>query len=88
MASAVHIPESSIHDVKSLLDLARKGTVFVDTEEESFQIIRQRKARTVAEILADPTIKWSGAVPDENFAKDLEDIIAERKLPWRDPWAE
>jgi hypothetical protein len=88
MASAVHIPESVVSDVNPLLDMAKEGAVVIERGGESYQLTRQPLGRTAAEILADPTIKWSNAVPDENWARDLEEIIASRKLPERDPWAE
>jgi hypothetical protein len=87
MASAVHIPEADVLDVKTLLDMANEGAVFVERGGVAYQVARQ-PGRTAAEILADPTIQWSDAVPDEDWGRDLEEIIAQRKLPERDPWAE
>jgi hypothetical protein len=87
MASAVHIPESVVSDVNPLLDMATEGAVTIERGGRSYRLILQ-PGRAAAEILTDPTIKWSNAVPDENWGRDLEEIIASRKLPERDPWAE
>jgi hypothetical protein len=89
MASAVHIPESVVIDVNPLLDMAKEGAVTIERGGESYQLIRQPLGRTAAEILADPTIKWSDATLVEDWSKDLQEIIALRKTdPYRDPWAE
>jgi hypothetical protein len=87
MATAVHIPEADVRDVKTLLDMANEGAVVVERDGVAYQVARQ-SGRTAAEILGDPTIPWSDAVPDEDWGQDLEEIIAQRKLPERDPWAE
>jgi len=88
MATAVHIPVSEVRDVKTLLDMANEGAVVVERGGESYQITR-RSGRTATEILAlmkdDP--KANVAV-DEDWAKDMEEIIARRHSePDRDPWA-
>jgi hypothetical protein len=87
MATAVHIPEGDVLDVKSLLDMANDCAVIVERGGVAYQVLRQ-PGKIAAEILADPTIQWSDAVPDEDWGRDLEEIIAWRKLPERDPWAE
>jgi hypothetical protein len=89
MASAVHIPISELPaETKTLIDRVLMGEeIVVDADGAAVRLSRSF-GRTAPEILADPTIKWSNAVPDENWARDLEEIIASRKLPERDPWAE
>jgi hypothetical protein len=87
MASAVHIPESVVSDINPLLDMAKEGTVTIERGGESFQLVRQH-GRPLSEILADPAIQWSNAVPDDQWGRDLEEIIASRKVPGYDPWAE
>jgi len=87
MASAVHIPESVVSDINPLLDMAKEGTVTIKRGGESFQLVRTT-VRPLSEILADPTIQWSNAVPDDQWGRDLEEIIASRKVTGYDPWAE
>ena len=88
MASAVHIPFDELPAAaRELLERAgENGELFIDGPGTGFKISKL-PGRTVADILADPSIKWSGATVDEAWSKDLEDIIASRKLD-RDPWAE
>jgi len=85
MATAVHIPlEELSPDAQALLERAQSGDdIFVDGKGVGYKISRL-PGRTAAEILADPTIQWSDTVPDEDWGKDLEEIIAWRKLPERD----
>jgi hypothetical protein len=89
VATAVHIPISELSaEMKDLVERARVGEeVVFDVDGVRLQLVR-RFARTAEEVLADPSIRWSDVVPDEEFANDLEAIVAERKLPERDPWAE
>jgi len=88
MAAATHIPISELSpETKSLVNRVLVGEeIVVDADGAAVRLSRSHSS-TLSEILADPNFKWSCAIPDENFAKDLEDIVAERKLPWRDPWA-
>ena len=89
MATAVHIPIGELSpEMKDLVERARVGEeVVFDVDGVRLQLVR-KFARTAAEVLADPSIRWSNVVPDERFASDLEAIVAARKLPERDPWAE
>ena len=86
MSAIVHIAESDIRDLKSLLDMARKGAVVVDSEGETFQIVRQ-PGRTLTEIFSNPRLIEAMEALDEDWSKDMEEIIALRKTePYRDPW--
>jgi hypothetical protein len=87
MAAALHIPESEVSDVKSLLDMASHGAVIVERDGVSYQVVRQ-PGRTAAEILADPTIPWSDVTLDDEFGQDLEAIRSENRKTDRDPWQE
>jgi len=84
--ATTHIPESDVRDVKSLLDLATEGAVIIDRGGESFHLVRQ-PGRTVAEIFSNPKLAEAIEALDEDWSKDLEEIIALRKTePYRDPW--
>jgi len=89
MASAVHIPISELSpEIKSLVDRALMGEEIVFDADGVAVTLSRSYGRTAAKIFADPSIQWSNAVPDEKWTEDLEAIIALRKLPERDPWAE
>jgi len=89
MASAVHIPVSKLSpETKSLVDRALRGEEIVFDGDGATARLSRAYGRSIAEILADPSIQWSDAVPDEGWAQDLQEIIAARKIPERDPWAE
>ena len=89
MASAVHIPISELSpEMKSLVDRALRGEEIVFDADGIAVRLARSYGRSTAEILADPSIAWSDAVPDDTWGADLEAIIASRKLPERDPWAE
>lgn len=89
MATAVHIPITDLPlETKTLINRVLMGEeIVVDADGAAVRLSRS-SARTVADILADPQIHWSDAVPDADWGRDLEDIIVSRKLPERDPWAE
>jgi hypothetical protein len=86
MASVVHISEAGLSDAKSLLELARGAeAVIIDGDGESFRLSLE-PGRTVAEILRDTGIFEKMNALDEDWSKDLEEIIASRKNE-PDPWA-
>ena len=90
MATAIHIPIADLApDAKSLVDRVLSGEdIVVDADGATVRISRI-VGRTAAEILADPAIRWSTETLDEDWAKDLQEIIAMRHtVPDRDPWAE
>jgi hypothetical protein len=87
MGAVVHIPVSELKDAKSLLDLARQGeAVIIDGDGESFRLFR-RPGRTAAEIFSDPKLLEAIEGLDEDWSKDMEEILALRKTEVvRDPW--
>ena len=90
MATAVHIPiEELSAETRALLDRAEAaGDIFVDGKGVGFKISRL-PGRTAAEAL--DLIKNSPTADvevDEDWAKDMAEIIALRKTDsYRDPWA-
>ncbi|HEY5330865.1 MAG TPA: hypothetical protein VIJ79_13340 [Acidobacteriaceae bacterium] len=87
MGTVVHISESELRDAKSLLELARQGeAVIIDGDGESFRLFR-RPGRTAAEIFSNPKLLEAIEGLDDDWAKDMEEILALRKTEVeRDPW--
>jgi hypothetical protein len=89
MATAVHIPiEELSAETRAFIERAETASdIVVDSAGERFRISRI-PSRTLSEVLSDPTITWSNAIPDKEWGKDLEEIIALRKQEISDPWTE
>ncbi len=86
MSSTVHIQESALSDAKSLLDLARHGdAVIIDGQGVSFRLAKQ-SGRTASEALAMLHSPAADVALDEDWSKDMEEIIAMRRDE-PDPWA-
>jgi hypothetical protein len=87
MASAVHIPISELPpEMKSILDRALLGeTIVFDGDGKSLRLTPVGK--TIAEILANEKLWAAADALDEDWSKDLEEVVALRKIEVTpDPW--
>jgi hypothetical protein len=87
-SSAVHIPiEDLSAETRALLERVNEsGDIFIDGHI-GYRISRL-PGRRLSEILSDPSIFWSNVTQDDQWSNDMEEIVAMRKLPERDPWVE
>jgi hypothetical protein len=91
MATSVHIPlEELSSETRALLERANDtGDVFIDGTGERYRISRlPTPGRTAAESLELlRNSPHANVEVDEDWAKDMRDIIALRHSePYRDPW--
>jgi len=89
MASVVHIPLSELANAQSLRDRLRTAEeIVLEAEDGSYRFTRERKqpGRTADEMLqmlgADANVE-----SDDEWSKDMADIVRENRTLDRDPWA-
>ena len=79
----VHMTEAEVvRDIQAVLERVRQGTeIIIEEGYRTVAIISPVKGpgRPIDECIALAREYGSGAIPDEDFAKDLEEIIAGRK---------
>jgi len=88
MAAAVHIPISELPpEMKSILDRALLGeNIVFDGDGKSLRLTPV--GTTIGEILANEKLWAAAEALDDEWSKDLEEIIALRKTEVTpDPWA-
>jgi antitoxin (DNA-binding transcriptional repressor) of toxin-antitoxin stability system len=86
----VRITEAELaRDLHAVLDKVQQGSeVIVEREDHRpVAVIRSpnRSGRPIAEILRDARQNSSTVTLDEDFGKDLEEIIAAHRQPWNPP---
>jgi antitoxin (DNA-binding transcriptional repressor) of toxin-antitoxin stability system len=79
----VHMTEAEVvKDIQGVLERVRQGAeVIVEQDDRTVAIIKPVKGpgRPIDECIALAKAHGSGATLDEDFAKDLEEIIASRQ---------
>jgi antitoxin (DNA-binding transcriptional repressor) of toxin-antitoxin stability system len=79
----VHMSEAEVvKDIQAVLEKVRQGTeVIVEQDDRTVAIIKPVKGpgRPIDDCIALAKAHGSGATLDEDFAKDLEEIIASRQ---------
>ena len=90
MSSTIHIPVKEAEaNLSGWLDKVRAGDeIILDGDGEAFRISRWAAHRTLSEVLADPTMRWSDHTLDDEWSSDLQAIIKENRSHDRDVWAE
>ena len=76
-------------DVRAVLaQVEQGGEVIIERDDHRpVAVIRapHRSGRLITDILADAKRRKSTAKLDEDFGKDLEEIIADHRTPWNPP---
>jgi hypothetical protein len=87
--STVYMKESDVAaNFAAVMEKIRKGIeVVVEHDHRPIAVIRspERSGRLISECIASAKASGSKAIPDEGFAKDVEDGIRERSKPWNPP---
>jgi len=86
----VRITEAELaRDVRAVLKKVEQGSEVIIEEEDHrpVAVIRSphRSGRPITEILREARQRDSAVTLDENFGKDLEEIIASHQRPWHLP---
>jgi len=86
----LHLSEAElIKDIQAVLEKVRQGTeVVVERGSRTVAVIRPviGPGRPIDECIALAKARSSGATLDEDFARDLEEIIADRQPLDTSPW--
>jgi antitoxin (DNA-binding transcriptional repressor) of toxin-antitoxin stability system len=88
--STMRITEAELaHDLHAVLEKVRQGSeVIVEREDHRPMAVissPRRTGRPITEILSEARHRSSTVTLDEDFGKDLEEIIASHKQPWNPP---
>lgn len=92
--ATVYMSEAEVaHDLHAVLARVKQGIDVVISQENGpvavlsanvapSQVLRKGSGRPLDEILHDAGLRNVGATLDEEFGKDLEEIIASQQRPW------
>jgi antitoxin (DNA-binding transcriptional repressor) of toxin-antitoxin stability system len=88
--ATVRMTETELaRDLHAVLERVQQGSeVIVEQEDHRLvAIIRppHRSGRPITEILREARQRNSSVTLDEDFAKDLEEVIAAHRQPWNPP---
>jgi antitoxin (DNA-binding transcriptional repressor) of toxin-antitoxin stability system len=87
--STVHMNESDVTaNFADVIEKVRHGVeVVVERNHQAVAVIRspKRPGRLISEVLADLRARGSTVIPDDKFARDVEEGIRERSQPWNPP---
>jgi hypothetical protein len=86
----VRITEAELaRDVRAILDKVQHGAEVIIEREDHRPVAvissPQRSGRPITDILREAKERNSSVTLDEDFIKDLEEIIASRQKPWTPP---
>ena len=85
----VHMSEAElIKDIPAVLAKVQQGVeIIVEQDNRTIAVITppQRSGRKIAEILSEAKKCNSAVTFDEEFTKDLNEIIASHQEPWNPP---
>ena len=89
MATTIHMSEAEVaRDLHAVLEKVQQGVeVVIEQDHKPVAVIRaqRRSGRPISEILAEAEKPNSDVTLDEDFGKDLEEIIAMHQKPWDPP---
>ena len=88
--TTVRITEAELaRDVRAVLDKVEQGSEVIIEQEDHRPVAvissPHRSGRPITEILSEARQRNSTVTLDENFGKDLEEIIASHQQPWHPP---
>ena len=86
----VRITEAELaRDVRAVLEKVQQGSEVIIEQEDhrpvAVIISPHRSGRPITDILREAKLRNSAVTLDENFGKDLEEIIASHQQPWNPP---
>jgi regulator of extracellular matrix RemA (YlzA/DUF370 family) len=86
----VRITEADLaRDVRGVIQKVELGTEVIveNVDHQPVAVIRspQRSGRPITEILREAKERGSIVTLDENFGRDLEEIIVSHRQPWNPP---
>ncbi len=89
VVATVHMSEAEVaRDLHAVLAKVQQGVeVVIEQDHRPVAVIRaqQRSGRPITEILREARQRNSQVTLDEDFGKDLEEIIASHQKPWNPP---
>ncbi len=87
--ATVHMSEAEVaRDFHAVLAMVQQGVeVVIEQDNRPVAVIRaqQRTGRPITEVLREARQRNSQVTLDEDFGKDLEEIIASHQKPWNPP---
>jgi len=87
--ATVHMSEAEVaRDLHAVLAMVQQGVeVVIEQDHRPVAVIRaqQRTGRPITEVLREARQRNSQVTLDEDFGKDLEEIIACHQKPWNPP---
>jgi antitoxin (DNA-binding transcriptional repressor) of toxin-antitoxin stability system len=87
--ATVHMSEAEVaRDLHAVLDKVRQGIeIVIEQDHRPVAVIRaqHRSGRPITEILREAKQRNSAVTLDEDFGKDLEQIVAAHQQPWTPP---
>jgi len=86
----VHMSEAEVaRDLHAVLAKVQQGIeVVIEQDHRPVAVIRapQPSGRPITDILREAELRNSAVTLDEDFGKDLEDIVASHERPWNPPF--
>lgn len=86
---SLHMSEAEVaRDLHAVLAKVQQGIeIVIEQDHRPVAVLRaqSRSGRPITEILRQAKERNSTVTLDEEFAKDLEDIIASHQKPWNPP---
>lgn len=87
--ATVHMSEAEVaRDLHAVLAKVQQGVdVVIEQDHRPVAVIKaqRRSGRPITEILQEAKQRNSTVTLDEDFAKDLEEIVANHQKPWNPP---
>jgi antitoxin (DNA-binding transcriptional repressor) of toxin-antitoxin stability system len=87
--ATVHMSEAEVaRDLHGVLAKVQQGVeVVIEQDHRPVAVLRaqHRSGRPISEILRDAKQRNSTVTLDEDFGKDLEEIVASHHKPWNPP---
>lgn len=86
----VRITEAELaRDVRAVLEKVQQGSEVIIEQENhrAVAVIRSphRSGRPITDILREAKQRNSAVTLDENFGRDIEEVIAKHQQPWNPP---
>ena len=85
----VHMSEAEVaRDLHAALAKVQQGVeIVIEQDHRPVAVLRaqHRSGRPITEILREATQRNSTVTLDEDFSKDLEEIVASQQQPWTPP---
>jgi len=87
--ATVHMSEAEVaRDLHAVLAKVQQGIeIVIEQDHRPVAILRpsQRSGRPITDILREARLRGSKVTLDEDFSKDLQEVIALHQKPWDPP---